>query len=168
MQPYSGICGASGGACIPNPRVALRRHRRAQPHLSHHRRQSGQLSRQAAHRRQHRLHPGNHHLPQRRRHAGRQRRGPPAGRKRQPALSVHGELCLRLLLQRQPRQPRHRLGRPERQPAHDVGIERRRAAGLLRPERHPSAAGHDHRQLPGHLRAHRPHVHSRQLGRSLS
>ena len=40
-------------------RPALRRHRRPQPHLPHHGRQSRQLSRQAAHRGQHHLHPGH-------------------------------------------------------------------------------------------------------------
>ena len=43
-------------------------------------------------------------------------------------------------LQRQSRQPRHRLYRRERQPARDVGIERSGPAGLVRPERNSAAA----------------------------
>ena len=138
--------------CIPNPAVLryddIAALNRIYPITAA---ESRQLSRQAAHRRQHRLHSGHDHLPHRRGHAGRQRGRPPARRQRQPPLPVHGHLRLRRLLQRQPRQPRHRLHRRKRQPAHHVGLERSRPAGLLRPERNPAAAGHDHGQLPGHL-----------------
>ena len=75
----------------------------------------------------------------------------PLDAERQPALPVHGHLRLRRLLQRQSRQPRHRLHRLQRQPAHHVGLQRFRPAGLLRPERHPAASRRDHGQLPGHL-----------------
>ena len=41
--------------------------------------------------------------------------------------------------------------RRQRQPAHDVGLERSLPARLLRPERHSASARRHHRQLPGHL-----------------
>ena len=110
MQPLSGVCGPSGGAVHPQPRrPPLRRHRRPQPHLPHHRAKPLQLPRQAAHRRQHHLHPGHHHLPHRPRHARRQRRRPPPRRQRQSPLPIHRHLRLRRILLRQSRQPRHRL-----------------------------------------------------------
>ena len=67
MQPLSGLCGSAGGACIPNPTVLRWDDIAAsQSHLSHHRQQSGQLSRQADHRGQHGFHPGYYHLQKRR------------------------------------------------------------------------------------------------------
>jgi hypothetical protein len=67
MQPEpSGLCGPTGGL-HPQPHgAALGRHRRPEPHLPHHRQQPGQLSRQADHRGQHGLHPGDHQLQNRR------------------------------------------------------------------------------------------------------
>jgi len=94
MQPYSGLCSWSGGACIPNPTVL----RSPQSHLPHHRRQSGQLPRQADHRGEHGFHPGNHQLQNRPGNAGRQRGRPATRLQRQPALPIHGKLRLWLQL----------------------------------------------------------------------
>ena len=63
MQPLSGFCSATGGVCLPDPAVLrMDDHRRAQPHLSHHHRESLELSRQADHCRQHGLHSGHFHF----------------------------------------------------------------------------------------------------------
>ena len=126
MQPVSGLCGATGGDCIPNPTVLrwddIAALNRIYPITAAN---SGQLSRQTDHRGQHGFHSRDHHLQRRRRDAGRERGGAAAGHERQSALPVHRHLCLRLLFQRQSRQSGDRLDRRERQSADHVGIESR-------------------------------------------
>jgi len=62
MQPVSGLCGPTGGACIPNPSVLrwddIAALNRIYPITA----ATSQLSRQADHRGPHGLHPGNHQL----------------------------------------------------------------------------------------------------------
>ena len=126
MQPLSGVCGASGGACIPNPTVlrwddiaALNRIYpiTAANLASFPGKQitaantvsiQGTISFRTGYGMQ-----GVNVVAR------------PLDANGNPALPVHGHCRLRRLLQRQSRQPRHRIRRRERQPAHHVGIERR-------------------------------------------
>ena len=125
MQPMSGACGATGGACIPNPAVLryddIAALNRIYPITAAN---LASFPGKAAHRGQHHLHSGHGQLPHRLRHAGRERGGAAARRERQSALPVHGHRRHRRALQRQSRQSRHRLERRQRQPAHQLGIER--------------------------------------------
>jgi hypothetical protein len=90
----------------PQPSATgLRRHRRAQPHLSHHRCKPGQFPGKQLTAASTVSIQGTVSLPHRPGHAGRQCCCPPARRQRQSPLSVHSHLSIRRILQRQPRQP---------------------------------------------------------------
>ena len=126
MQPISGVCGPAGGICIPDPgNAALRRHRRPQPHLSHHRRQPCRLSRQGADRRQHRL---DRRAPSRSAPAlgmqGVNVVARPLDANGNPLYQYTVTVGLGRLFQRQSRQPGHRLDRCQRQSPLAVGLER--------------------------------------------
>ena len=164
MEPMSGACGASGGACIPNPTVLrwddIAAVNRLYPITAANLASfpgkeitaANTISIQ-----------GNSQLPHRLRHAGCERGGAPARRQWQSALPIHGDGRDGLAVQWQSRQSRDGLGRRERQPADQLGIERSFTAGILRPERHSSAARRDRGQLPGQLRGHQPALHSGKL-----
>ena len=107
--------------------TSLRRYRRPQPHLPDHRSKPCLVSRQADHRREHRLDPGNASafVPGSACRASTLLRG----RSTRTAIrftSTRVTVRLGRVLQRQPRQSHHRLDRLKWKPARAVGLKRSR------------------------------------------